>query len=240
MKRIEPIMFLFAGICFIFSCSDSNWNCIDGNGHPVTIRRVVGEFTNVASYGDFIVNVSIGATTSVFVEADDNLIPYIETYIQGNTLIIETQDNHCIQSRSPIYVNIVTPSVNQLTMLGSGVINCADVNTNELKLVLSGSGNIQSTNTTAEFIEATLSGSGEILLSGTANITTFTISGSGNISALNLEQNKCFATISGSGIMYVYVNNLIDVLISGSGNLVYKGNPEIDSKITGSGRVIKY
>jgi hypothetical protein len=221
------------------SCSDAFWNCIDGNGQTSTVRRVVGDFTNVTSNGDFIVDVSIGSTTSVSIEADENLFSYIETYIQGNSLIIETEDNHCIQSREQIYVHVVTPSVYELKLTGSGVIYCDNVNAEELKYVLTGSGDIESAGITAGFIEANLTGSGEIILSGSAQSTDFLISGSGNIKSINMEQDKCIATISGSGTIYAFVNDLLDVLISGSGNVIYKGDPEKVINITGSGRVIK-
>jgi carbon monoxide dehydrogenase subunit G len=231
---------VFTGFLFISSCSDSFWNCIEGNGATATVRRVTGDFTNVANHGDFIVDVTIGTPTSVSVEADEDLLSYIETYIQGNTLIIETEDNHCLQSHEQIYVKVVTPSVYELKMSGSGVINCNNVDADELKYVLSGSGSIQSTGIVAGFIDTNISGSGEIMLSGTAAQSSLSIPGSGDIKALNLEQDKCIATISGSGTIYAFVNDNLDVQISGSGNVVYKGDPAIVVNVTGSGRVIRY
>ncbi len=235
-----PVLVSLTGLLFIFSCSDSFWNCIDGNGSTSTVRRVVGTFSNVASYGDFIVDVSVGSTTSVTVEADENLLAYIETYIQGNTLILETEDNHCVQSRNRIYVHVVTPSVYEIKLAGSGVIYCDNITANELKYELTGSGDIESAGINAGMVEANLTGSGEINLAGSATQTDFLISGSGNIKAINLEQDKCISTITGSGSIYTFVNNLLDVLISGSGNVIYKGDPEKTVNITGSGRVIRY
>jgi hypothetical protein len=239
ISRIFPVL-VFTGLIFSSSCSDSFWNCIEGNGRTATVRRVVGDFSNIVNYGDFVVNVSIGASTSVTIEADENLLSYVETYIQGNSLIIETNNDHCIQSHSQIYVNVVTPSVYELKMAGSGIIYCDSVHASELKYVLSGSGNIESQGIVAEFIDASIEGSGEIILTGTANHSNFSVEGSGNIKSLNLEQEKCIATIDGSGNIYVFVNDLLDVLITGSGNTVYKGDPTTVVDITGSGRVIKY
>lgn len=234
--RIVPVL-IISIFPFLFSCS---WDCVEGNGLTTTVRRVVGDFTNITSYGDFNVDVTIGPITSVAVEADENLLSYIQTYIQGNTLIIETENNKCLQSRERINVHVTTPSVYELKMSGSGVIYCDDIVADELKYVLSGSGEIQSSGITADFIDATLSGSGEITLSGTSAQTSFVISGSGNIKSINLNQDKCIATIPGSGNIYVFVNDILDVQISGSGNVVYKGNPTIVQNITGSGRVIRF
>jgi hypothetical protein len=234
------LILMLTGLLFSTSCMDSFWDCIEGNGQTSTVRRSVGDFTNVTSSGDFIVDVSIGSTTSVSVEADENLLSYIKTYIRGNTLIIETEGNHCIRSREQIYVHVVTPSVYELKLTGSGVIYCDDVDGPELKYVLSGSGDIESAGISTDFIEANLTGSGEIILSGIAGETDFYISGSGNIKAINLEHDQCIATISGSGSIYAFVHELLDVMITGSGNVLYKGDPEKKVNITGSGRVIKY
>jgi len=234
------VMIIFIGLAFLFSCSDSFWNCIDGNGSTASVRRVVGNFSNLSSFGDFVVDVSFDSTTSVVVEADENLLSYIETYIQGNTLIIETNDNRCLQSREQIFVHVVTPSVYELKMSGSGVIYCNNADEDEMKYILSGSGKIQSSGLSAGSIDARISGSGEIMLSGTAINTNFSISGSGDIKSINLEQNNCIATISGSGNIYAFINNYLTVLISGSGNIVYKGDPDIDVNISGSGKVIRY
>jgi len=241
MKISNKLVFvLFTCVIFLSSCSDSWWNCIDGNGSTATARRAVGGFTNVESSGDFIVEVSIGPVTRVSVEADENLLSYIETYIQGNTLVIETQDNHCIKSNERVFIRLETPSLYELKMLGSGLMYCDSINTDELKIVLSGSGDIECSGLIADFVDATIEGSGEISLTGTSANTNFSIEGSGNIKSLNLEQNRCVATISGSGNIYAFVNTHLDAVIEGSGNVIYKGDPAIVKDISGSGRVIKY
>jgi len=241
MKRFYNLLFVAViGLTTISSCSEFFWDCLDGNGRSSSVRRVVGDFSSVTSYGNFVVNVSKGDTKSVSVEADENLLPYIETNIRGNTLILETTDNRCIKSSNQIFIDIVTPEIYELKMAGSGVIYCDDVITDDLKYVLEGSGEIKSSGIIVDNIQAILSGSGEISIEGTALQTDFMISGSGNIRTLNLETDNCIATITGSGNIYTYVNDLLNVLISGSGNVVYKGDPEKTVTITGSGRVIRY
>ncbi|MCB8994444.1 MAG: DUF2807 domain-containing protein [Bacteroidales bacterium] len=241
MKHFKFITIIVTA-CLVLttSCSDSFWNCIDGNGRTTTVRRVVGNFSNVTSYGSFIVDITIGSPTSVSVEADENLLSYIETYIQGNTLVLETKNGKCINSRDRIYVHVVTPDLYQLKLSGSGAVYCDNIVADELKYILSGSGNIESSGINTGFMDASISGSGEIILSGVSTQSNFLISGSGNIKSLDLAQEKCIATISGSGNIYASVSDLLDVLISGSGNVIYSGTPAIESNITGSGRIIKY
>jgi len=241
MKKTAIKLVALIGCAIIMaSCSDGFWNCVDGNGNITSARRVIGDFSKVENSGEFIVDVTIGPVNRVIVEADDNLLSYIETYIQGNTLVIETQNNHCIKSREPIHVYVITPVLSELKLSGSGVIYCDSLTTNEISLVLTGSGDIDAAGINANLVEAVIEGSGEINISGTAVNTNFIIEGSGNIKSLNLEQDKCIASILGSGNIYAFVNESLDALIEGSGNVIYKGDPAIVSEILGSGRVIKY
>ena len=241
MKKTAIKLIALVGCALIMaSCTDGFWNCVDGNGNTTSERRVMGDFNKVENSGDYIVDITIGPVTRVTVEADDNLLSYIETYIQGTTLVIETQNNHCVKSREPIRVHIITPDLTELRMAGSGVIYCDSLTTDEVSLVLTGSGDIEVEGIDADLVEAIIEGSGEINVSGTAANTNFIIEGSGNIKSLNLEQDKCIASIMGSGNIYAFVIESLDVLIEGSGNVIYKGDPAIVSDILGSGRIIKY
>lgn len=241
MKKTAIKLIALLGCALLMaSCSDGFWNCIDGNGNIVSARRVMGDFSKIENSGEFIVDVTLGPVTRVTVEADDNLLSYIETYIQGNTLVIESQNNHCVKSREPIHVYVITPELTELKMTGSGLIYCDSLTTEDISIVLTGSGDIDMAGINTNLVEAVIEGSGEINLSGNSVNTNFIIEGSGNIKSLNLEQDKCIASILGSGNIYAFVNESLDVLIEGSGNVIYKGDPTIASDILGSGRIIKY
>jgi len=238
-KRYYIIISLVSMV-FLSSCENSWMNCIKGNNRITREARNIGDFTNLSCYGDFVVLVYKTQSSSLHIDADDNLLQYIETFIQGSTLIIQTQDNRCIRSSKPIIITVTSPNIIELKLAGSGIIYCDSLNSSELKYTLDGSGIIDSRGLTTDFFEVNLSGSGDIKLDGFATQTDFSISGSGNIRAINLEQDKCYANISGSGNIFTFVNDRLDVLITGSGSVFYKGSPLIDSKVTGSGRVLVY
>jgi hypothetical protein len=242
--KMKNINFLLISIVipmfFLGSCDVPPWGCVVGNNRIAVEERIVGPFSRVASYGSFVVNVDIGDDYSLTVEADENLLPYIRTSIEGNTLILETRSGRCIRSSEPVTINVVTPNIERLKLAGSGVINANNFTSDELELELTGSGVIECRRIVIDYLLAEVTGSGVIELSGTTETTDFSISGSGLIKAIDLSTKRCYASISGSGNIYTYVNELLDVRISGSGNLYYDGNPQIRQNITGSGSVRRY
>jgi hypothetical protein len=241
MKNQKLILsFILSSLMFLSSCENVWWDCIRGNHRIATERRNTGSFTSIASYGSFVINVSFGAEPSLSITADENLLPYIRTYIKGRTLILETRDNRCIESSEAIVINVTTSEIDKLKLSGSGIINCDYINTSIIDIELSGSGLIKCESLNVSQVLAELSGSGIIELEGTAETADLTVSGSGVFKGIQLETEDCYASIPGSGIIYILVNHILDVNISGSGSVYYEGDPIIKKHITGSGNVRNY
>jgi len=238
-NKISPIIALIL-IAIIASCDNPPWGCVEGNGRIVTEERVIGEFDKIVSSGSFVVDVSLTRKTGIWVETDENLLPYIETNIQGNTLLMGTKNDRCIKSREAIHIYVDAVSIQKLKLSGSGVIYCDNIVGEILELELPGSGEILCSGLDLNYLIANLPGSGIIEIKGSAGTTEYTISGSGLIKGINLVSEKCYASIPGSGNIYSTVTDLLDVNISGSGNLYYQGDPEIIQKITGSGNIRQY
>ncbi|HMX36953.1 MAG TPA: DUF2807 domain-containing protein, partial [Ferruginibacter sp.] len=81
-------LFLFSAV-ILASCDITR-----GSGNIITESRSVGGFTGVSVGGDFDVEVKIGPETKLVVEADDNIMKYIDTRVSGNMLKIRTEDMH--------------------------------------------------------------------------------------------------------------------------------------------------
>ena len=238
MKTMKQFSFLMSIVGLIFittSCFDEF--TIRGNGDEASEDRVITEFYELKSSGSFDVQITNGDEFSVVVNAESNIIPYIETYVTGNTLHLETRGLHNINNRLPMQVFVTTPQMRSIKQSGSGKITADYFESGGFELSVSGSGSI-SASVDAAVIDAGISGSGKIEIFGSATQTNFNVSGSGRINSYDLETKNCDARISGSGSIYVSATDLVRATISGSGNVFYIGNPDIDTHISGSGRVI--
>ncbi|MFH2141456.1 MAG: head GIN domain-containing protein [Bacteroidota bacterium] len=235
---MKTLSFIFVVIfTSAISCRDPFHTGIKGNGHVVNEARSVSSFDEIKSCDDFNVFVTQDSINSIIVEAEENLVPYISTEINGNKLTIKTEKNRNLHNTKPVNIYLHTGSLSHVSLSGSGNINIEGANTGFLELDISGSGNINC-QIDAGSIDAHIAGSGDMTLAGTSDESNFKISGSGKIRSYNLEQYNCHSDISGSGNIYVFANDLLDVDISGSGNVYYIGIPSVNTRITGSGSVI--
>ena len=239
-KHLLNIGFFLLSLVFLASCDELFDDRIEGNNNVVYKIRDVSTFNEVVSTGNFDVIITIADSTSLIVQAEENLFPFIMTTVRGQKFYAEVKDDYQLDNNQPIKILLTTPNLEGVILTGSGIIVCDSLTTDFLSTEITGSGRIQFLNIAAKDIIADIPGSGEIFISGETDRSEFYISGSGSIQCLSLIQTDCYSNISGSGNIYTNVNDYLEVDISGSGSVYYSGTPEIDSYISGSGQVLRY
>lgn len=235
-------------------------DCIDGNGMVETETREAVPFTAIANETSFHVNYIRGDEYSITVEAESNILPYIETDIRGGALEISTvRGTHCLNyTRHPV-VTVTAPGISEIVNSGSGdfmagalagsdvtIVNSGSgditagtLTGTEVSLVMSGSGNVMTDDITATTMKATLSGSGDLTVTGgDAASSRYVVSGSGSVFSRYFTTMDARMTLSGSGSVYATVEDDLEAVISGSGNIYLLGDPEVSLTRTGSGRII--
>jgi hypothetical protein len=188
-----------------------------GSGVAVSQTRSVGPFEGVELAGSNIVSVRVGQPQAVIVHADSNLVDRVTTVVRRGRLVIGNTGGG-FSARSPMNVSVTAPSLESLTLSGSGTVNVTGVKTSRLTVELPGSGSLFAT--------------------GRADRLDTTISGSGNAQLGQLIARDARATVSGSGQIALTATNSLDALVSGSGVINYGGNPpHVLTRVTGSGTV---
>lgn len=219
------------------------WEKLEGNGVLRKERREVSAFTALSSKGSIDVALSYGSSNTIEVEADENLLPFIETTVDGGKLTVKFKDNKSYSTRNPVKVTVQMTRVEGLSVSGSGDITGDGAFTNEgtSKFSVSGSGSIDIGYSKFGNVEAAISGSGDIRLkNGTARRLDAVISGSGKVDANKSSYEDVTAKISGSGHVKAKANNSVDAKIAGSGNVYYTGAAtKVSSHAAGSGKLIR-
>lgn len=231
-------------LCTIsFSIHAQSWGGnnkkIKGNGHVVTINRTTSDYDGIRVGGSFNVVLVEGKEGAISIEGEENIIPYIETEVKGNTLQIQYQKNVNISTTKRLTVTVAYKDIEKVSLGGSGnITNEGTIKANDFSASLGGSGNI-TLNIDAVEVSTNIGGSGNIKLAGTSNELNCSIAGSGSIKAYELPTNTLIANVSGSGSIRATVKTKIKAKVVGSGSIYYKGIPEyIDLKSTGSGDII--
>jgi len=242
------------------SCIDE-FMPIKGNGIIITETRRSGLFNKLENSTSIDVVYIKADTTSITIQADENLLEYIVTVTYDNTLEIKIRDGNIqLDFRVRPLITITSPHLEKVVqtgsadfigdhlsgdaviikMSGSGDIAVDQVSCPDLSVLLSGSGNINIKECQSNTSDIFLSGSGNIQFFGQCEDGNLSISGSGAIFAENFILDLASIQISGSGNVFTYVEDNLTALISGSGNIYLRGNPTISQTISGSGKIIKY
>jgi len=256
-KRLYiPITVLLVAL-FISACG---MQMVVGSGKVASESREVSNFSSIRLEGIGDVIITQADTTSLRIEAEDNLIPYFETSVQGDTLVIGIKDQYFgynLRPTKPVKFYVSTPNISAVTLAGSGNITTGDVKTTGFKASLLGSGNITADSLAATSVDINLAGSGNVNLGTvTADTISSTIAGSGNITlagevfnqsarivgsgdyrASGMQSKNANINVTGSGNSRITVSDSLNVTILGSGDVTYAGKPSVNTTIAGSGHV---
>src|SRR5579871_5339340 len=121
-----PIALLLAGIVVLVlvdrSSYTSNSQGGTGSGVAATQARSLPPFTGVEAAGDNNVVVRVGARQSVIVHADSNLLGRVTTQVSSDSLVVGNTPG-TLNARTQMFVAVSVPSIDALTVQGSGSIS---------------------------------------------------------------------------------------------------------------------
>jgi carbon monoxide dehydrogenase subunit G len=215
-----------------------------GSGHLQSETRSVADFDAIAVADSIDLVVRQGKQEGLTLDADDNLLPLIETVVenrgQGHTLVIRLRRGESITTRQPMRATVDVVQLQRLSLSGSGDAQVAPLKTPALRLSIAGSGDARLESLTAETLEVRVAGSGDVQASGTAGQVKLSIAGSGDVNLASLQADDVTISIAGSGDAQVTANKSLGVSIAGSGDVRWGGQATaLRSSIAGSGAVNK-
>jgi hypothetical protein len=229
-----------AAIILLSSCQMFGGKRVKGNGKIITQDKTVNSFNSIDVSGAVNVHIRQDSSSSVRVEADENLMEYLEVEVKGETLTIKTKNGFNLSPSKDIVVYATAASFKDIDASGA----CQIISDNlisgnqELKIDASGATSIN-IQVTIPRLTTNVSGSGDIVLKGVAKDFSGSISGAGSIQGFDLITDNTELDLSGSADAQVTVNQKLDVEVSGSGDVQYKGNPSVNQRISGAGSVKK-
>ena len=210
---------------------------VKGNGNFESETRNISHATKIKVEGGMEVILDSGAT-SIRVEADENIIPYILTDLDDNWLRIRLKRNISITTSNTMRVYITTPTIYNIRVAGSGNVTSEKKfwSKKPISFDIAGSGDI-TIDVNAPKVDADIAGSGNLMITGETRDVDVSIAGSGNYQGMDLKAENARVSIAGSGDAFVFADVKINAKIMGSGNVKYKGNASVDKKVMGSGKV---
>ncbi len=224
--------------CITIDFGTDGLRSVRGSGNLVSEERPVSGIERIALYGIGEVEVTLGDSESLVVEAEENLLEYLETDVDNGVLELRTRNLINLQPRRDIRYLVTVQSVEGLEIFGSGNITLDRADSTAMRLLIAGSGDIKIGELRADSLDITIPGSGDIRLSGEVGRQTINVAGSGKYHADDLLSQSAEIRVAGSGDMTLWVVEDLTVRILGSGDVRYYGEPSVSQTILGSGNIV--
>ena len=82
---MKPLLVFFLSLVSV--ASQASWETIKGNGNLKKETRSAAGYTGIQLQGSMNVQIAYGNSDNISVEGDENLLPYIETFVENGNLI---------------------------------------------------------------------------------------------------------------------------------------------------------
>lgn len=225
------VIFILGIVMTLVSCDEG----IIGSGRIVKETREVKSFDAIDVSGAFHVFITQGDTESLEIEADDNLIQYVESYVRGGTLYLETRGFAIRSATMKAYITV--QDLEQVNASGAVKITGeSPLEFGRLEIDISGAADIDM-EVYGDKLDLKVSGAGKTHLNGEVETMNIRLSGASKLNAEALYAKKMDIDISGAGSARVNVEEELTANISGAGNVRYLGDPKVHSKVSGAGNV---
>lgn len=231
-----PLIALALMSCQLLNVSVSRSTLV-GSGNLKTETRQVSNIERVALEQKGDLTIIQGSTESLKVEADDNLLPYIETKMIGRELKLKIKDTYDVSGSSTIRYTLTVKNLDRITVAGAGNVTAEKLTGGDLGMNVSGSGNIKIADLQGSALRIDTSGTGNFDLKGKVKTQVITINGAGNYTAGDLQSSEAEIIINGAGNATLWADDKLKVQINGFGNVNYYGKPTVTQNIAGGGGV---
>lgn len=221
------------------SCRHFFGKRVHGNGNIKTEEKTVGSFKQVEVSGAAKVLVTQGDKSSVRIECDENLLPYIEVFQEGDKVYVKDKPGFNIDPSGDLLVYVTSPTFSYISASGAcDILGQNKITSEDLSLHVSGAGDIKM-EVDAPKLAAEVSGSGSINLKGQTKDVELELTGAGHAHCYDLLAENTKVDITGAGSAEVYASVKLKADVSGAGSVNYKGNAQVSQSVSGAGSVNK-
>jgi hypothetical protein len=206
---MKKITIVFLAACVVLAVG------IHGNGHIKTDERPISAFANIDVRGAFTIEWQSG-TPSLRIITDENLLPYIDSNVSGDTLHLRTREQ--IRPTHGIRVVISSP-----TRAGARISGAVKLDAKQLS---------------GPRFALESRGASRVSLDGNIDELLADMTGASELAASALQTKTAEISTTGAGNAEVAVAETLKVVITGAGKVQYSGNPPtIEKHISGAGLV---
>jgi carbon monoxide dehydrogenase subunit G len=233
---------------------------VRGSGLVVEEDRDVSNVSGVELAMPGTLYLLMGSSESLRIEAEDNLLEYIETEVRAGRLVIDTRRGVRLQTTQPINYYLTVDELKTIRISSSGDVEAEDLQSKSVSVTISSSGNLSIGSLDCTSLDVDVTSSGDVAISelmaesisvrisssgslevseGMVRRQDITISSSGEYRARDLASEEAEVTLTSNGNATIRVSDHLGGRLSSSGDIYYIGSPEVNVRTTSSGRTVR-
>jgi hypothetical protein len=192
-----------------------------GNGTISTEARTVDAFKRVSIASGIQATITLG-TRDVSLTTDENILPLVETFLDGDTLVVRVLPDRVVTTGYGIRAAIVNDVLEGLSVSGGSPVEATATAATNFPISVSGGSQVKITAISATTSSAQVSGGSTLTLTGLA-ATTLTLDGSGG-STLTATGAATEVHLIGSGASHLDTDAVpaTSLQLEGSGGSTFK------------------
>jgi hypothetical protein len=188
-----------------------------GSGSITTQERPISHFSAVQINLGADLVLTQGDTESLSIEADENLMQYIQTEVLNGKLIVSKPNDVSLAPSRPIRLSVGFTTLDTIEVFGASAITADHLDLDKLTL--------------------SFNGSGSTYLVGRVETQAISIRGQATLRNFDLMSRDVSVDIKGTGTVEVSASDTLNVTVEGMGNIRYSGSPQITQNISGTGTI---
>lgn len=226
---MKKILFLLTALIALTTCVSVQ----AATKQKVTERRQVGHFERIKLVGSPKIKYVQGTTESVVVTAPKELVKRVQTYVEGNRLVVSMKGgrisilNFGDTDAGKVVVTVTSPDLIGVELQGSGEFDCeGHLDTDNLNIQLKGSGDIDFKDIICDNLTVSVVGSGDLDIKKViAHRASIELVGSGDVEISEQRVGNTKVELKGSGDVKLKLSDcgVVDTRLLGSGDITLSG-----------------
>jgi hypothetical protein len=225
----------FAAALFLSSCAYDV-----GNGKLVYQSRPADTaFTRVAVGSGIHAEIGLGPP-AIGLSADENLIDLVETFVDGETLVVRVRPDHVVSTSLGIKATLVNVVLLGLEASGGSTVNAVASSADVWQVTASGGSPVSIHNVDAGRFVADASGGSHVTASGEALTVDLVASGGSHVDTSGVFADDALIDGSGGSQFSLTASHSVKGMLSGGSTATVFGSPYVRSVSMSGGSTIDW
>lgn len=203
----------------------------------------VSSFTRVRVEGPFVVTVATDASPSARISGDAAAIERVDLSQNGETLIVRMGgagwgERPGGAARRPVTIALGTGRLDGVALGAGADVHAGAMTGARIDLTVTGSGKLDVASVDTDQLVATIVGTGTLAAAGKARAARLMVNGAGAIAAPQLVAGDLVARVEGVGEIAVTARYTAQVTTTGLGKVTVLGRPKCQVRAAAGGPVV--